>query len=65
MKTWFRKRISERSTKFAAMLVIAIVGVAGVDLTVEQQAQIQQLLVVGVALVMSLVPDKKQSADDE
>ena len=65
MKTWLRKRISERSTKFAAMLVIAIVGVAGVDLTVEQQAQIQQLLVVGVALVMSLVPDKKPSADDE
>lgn len=64
MKNWIRKRISERSTKFAAMLVIAIAGVAGFDLTVEQQSQIQQLLVIGIAFVMSLAPDKKP-ADDE
>jgi hypothetical protein len=64
MKNWFRKRISERSTKFAAMLVIAVAGVAGFELTVEQQAQIQQLIMVGFALVMSLTPDKRP-ADDE
>lgn len=64
MKNWLRKRISERSTKFAAMLVIAIAGVAGFDLTVEQQAQIQQLIMVGFALAMSLVPDKRP-VDDE
>ena len=46
------------------MLVIAVAGVAGFDLTVEQQSQIQQLLVIGIAFVMSLAPDKRP-ADDE
>ena len=58
MKNWIRKRIGERSTKFAAMLVIAVAGVAGFDLTVEQQSQIQQLIVIGFAFVMSIAPDK-------
>lgn len=59
MKNWIRKRLGERSTKFAAMLVIAVAGVAGFELTVEQQSQIQQLLVIGIAFVMSLAPDKR------
>ena len=63
MKAWIRKRLSERSTKFAAMLVIAMAGMAGFDLTVEQQSQIQQLIVIGVAFAMSVVPDKRP--DDE
>ena len=63
MKSWLRKRISERSTRFAAMLVIAVAAVAGFDLTVEQQSQIQQLIVIGFAFVMSIVPDKP--TDDE
>ena len=63
MKNWIRKRISERSTKFAAMLVIAIAGVAGFDLTVEQQSQIQQLIVIGFAFVMSIVPDKPNDGE--
>ena len=58
MKNWIKKRLSELSTKFAAMLVIAVAGVAGFDLTVEQQSQIQQLVVIGLAFVMSIVPDK-------
>ncbi len=63
MKNWIRKRLGERSTKFAAMLVIAVAGVAGFELTVEQQSQIQQLIVIGLAFVMSLTPDKRP--DDE
>lgn len=61
MKNWIKKRLSERSTKFAAMLVIAIAGVAGIEMSVEQQSNIQQLIVVGFALVMSFVPDKPQA----
>jgi hypothetical protein len=61
MKAWIRKRLSERSTKFAAMLVIAVAGVAGFDLTVEQQSQIQQLIMIGFAFVMSLTPDKPEA----
>lgn len=63
MKNWIRKRLGERSTKFAAMLVIAVAGVAGFELTVEQQSQIQQLIVIGIAFVMSIAPDKR--SDDK
>ena len=63
MKNWIRKRLSERSTKFAAMLVIAIAGVAGIEMSVEQQSNIQQLIVVGFALVMSFVPDKSRKPE--
>ena len=60
MKAWLKARLCERSTKFAAMLVIALAGIAGLDLTVEQQAHIQQLLVLVVGLVMSFTPDKPE-----
>lgn len=58
MKAWLKRRLSERSTRFAAMLVIAMIGVAGYDLTVEQQSQIQTIVVSVIAFVMACMAEK-------
>lgn len=60
MKNWLRKRLSERSTKFAAMLVIAFAGIAGFELTVEQQASLQQWLGLTIAMLLAFMADKPQ-----